>query len=87
MYPRLADSDMVTVSSGPGIRAPERATVKDVVKITMNSIIYNLGPDAVNLNFACITLFLLYFCQDHSISSTLRGVPLRGDSQEENGAG
>lgn len=44
MYPRLADSDIVTVSSGPGIRAPDRATVKDVVKIAKNSTIYNLWP-------------------------------------------
>jgi hypothetical protein len=44
MYPRLADSDIVTVSSGPGISAPDRATVKDVVKIAKNSTIYNLWP-------------------------------------------
>jgi hypothetical protein len=44
MCPRLADSDIVTVSSGPGISAPDRAIVKDVVKITKNSTIYNLGP-------------------------------------------
>jgi hypothetical protein len=44
MYPRLADSDIVTVSSGPVIRSPDRASVKDVVKIAKNSITYNLCP-------------------------------------------
>ena len=38
------EPDIVTVSSGPGIRAPDRATVKDVVKIAKNSTIYNLWP-------------------------------------------
>ena len=77
MYPRLADSDIVTVSSGPGIRAPDRATVKDVVKIAKNSTIYNLWPFRFPAPPVCIQMgFIIEISTQAELKKELFSFPV-----------